>query len=69
MPHSNRGPNAGRTPVWVDAEEKTAMRAALRGKPTPASRRYREFVETKQGQQRLPLDEAAPEGRKPHDHH
>ena len=30
------------------------MRAALRGKPLPASQRYREFVETEQGQQQLP---------------
>jgi hypothetical protein len=40
-------------PVWVDTEERVARNAALRGRPQPASERYRKFIEREQGQQRL----------------
>jgi hypothetical protein len=47
--HSNRRD----APTWVDAEERVALNAAMRGRPLPASQRYREFIEVAQGQQRL----------------
>jgi hypothetical protein len=40
------------------AEESAAIKAALRGKPVPATPGYQTFIEQVQGQQRLPFVES-----------
>jgi hypothetical protein len=52
-----RQPNSA--PEWFKEEERIGIEAALRGKPKSASKRFREFIEKRQGQQRL-FDEAKP---------
>jgi hypothetical protein len=49
-----RGKRGG-CPTWVDDEERRSRNAALRGRPQPASERYQRFIESNQGQRRLPL--------------
>jgi hypothetical protein len=55
MKRDRRLGERGGCPTWIDDEERRARNAALRGRPQPASERYQRFIESNQGQLRLPL--------------
>jgi hypothetical protein len=46
----------------MQLEEAAACAAALRGKPEPVEPAYQEFIETVQGQKRLPFGKPEGEG-------
>jgi hypothetical protein len=59
MKRRNATGKQSKTPIWVDAEERVARNAAMRGKPQPVSWRYQKFIEDRQGQLRLFADDPA----------